>query len=72
MNLIMKKRDVRVWTASGWVRIGTWDVLEGRAHLEDPGVNWIVLLKKEVGCGRMDCIVLGQVREIGNLEEREH
>jgi hypothetical protein len=64
LNLIMKKWDVGVWTASGWVRIGTWDFLEGRAHLEDPDLNWIVLLNKEVGCGRMDCIELGQVREI--------
>jgi hypothetical protein len=27
---------------------------------------------QEVGFGRMDCIGLGQVREIGNLEERAH
>jgi len=27
---------------------------------------------QEVGCGRMDCIGVGQDREIGNLKERDH
>jgi hypothetical protein len=42
--------------------------------LSRPSRKWddIEIDLQEVSCGRMDCIGVGQVREIGNLEERAH
>jgi hypothetical protein len=43
-----------------------WGNLRERDHLEDPGVDWEVYIKKdlqEVGCGGMDCIDLAQDRD---------
>jgi len=45
LKLNIRKCDVGVWTASGWVRIGILGVLKERAHLADPGLNGIILLK---------------------------
>ena len=74
MNFIVRKWDECVWTASGWVRIGTWGVWEERQHLTDSGVNGMILLKIRVR--KWDVGVWtasGWVRrgKLGNLEERD-
>jgi len=49
--------------------------LGGKIPLSRPRPKWGDITEidsHEVGCGRMDCIGVCQVREIGNLEEREH